>query len=389
MSRADLVPIDVAERVLRVLEEGSFTATYKQAVLVALLDLCLESTERDGVPRDTLTTRQVAEKVLGLYWPHTRVWGAQRAGRILVQNSAGARANVERGGGVVAKIRLFREEIEQLAPGTASLAAARAQRREAYDRLLDEVEWTLIEMPLPKLQRVGGRNAEWLYRIAWRDADEREPAHRGKALPTRASVRAYQRHAPSDFDNRIHLQPGVASAFARLHALLRPFILRHWTAKVVDLNGLAVDDVSAFLFGSEREDTGPVRRPLVALQRGRCFYCDAKLTGDVHVDHFIPWARHPDNALHNLVAADAGCNGAKKDYLASVAHVARWRRRALDEVDALEAIAHEARWDAGGSRILGAARGIYLALPEEMPLWSRGREFEQGDPRALRRALAA
>lgn len=389
MSRPGDTPVDIAERVLRLLDEGRYTATYKQAVLVALIDLCLESTERDGAPREMLTTRQVAEKVLALYWPHTRVWGRAGGARVLVQNTSGAAQTVAQGGGVVAKIRAFREEVERAAPGSATLAAARALRPGAHRALLDEVEWTLIIMPLPKLQRIGARNTEWLYRIAWRDADEADPAHREKPVPSRADVRAAQRGGGGAFDNRIQLRPGVAAAFARLHALLRPFIVRHWTAQVERLNHLAPEDLGGFLFEREREDTAAVRRPLVALQGGRCFYCDGALAGEVHVDHFIPWARHPDNGLHNLVAADHACNGAKRDYLASAEHLTRWRRRALDRRDELDHIAAAERWDTGDARVLGVARAIYLALPDEMPLWQHGRRFEPSDAARLRDALVA
>lgn len=374
-------PVDVAERVLRLLDEGRYTATYKQAVLVGLIDLCLESTRRDGTPRDTLTTRQLAEKVLALYWPHTRVWGETADRRVLVQNGSG--------GGIVAKLRAFREDVEGRAPGTKSLNMARAARPERYRRLVDDVEWTLIQMPLPKLQRIGERNLQWLYSIGWRDTDEHDGWHRDKPLPSARQVRAYQQGAASDFDNRIHLQPGVASAFARLHTLLRPYILRHWTAQVVRLNRLRDDDVEGFLFEQEREDTGAVRRPLIALQRGRCFYCDGALAGEVHVDHFIPWARHPDNGIYNLVAADGRCNGAKKDYLACAAHVERWRARSVLHAGALDQIASVERWDTGGDRILGVTRAIYLALPEQMPLWLRGKHFEPSDVELLARALAA
>jgi len=40
--------IALAERVLAILEEGSFSATYKFALFVAILDLCIEKTERDA-----------------------------------------------------------------------------------------------------------------------------------------------------------------------------------------------------------------------------------------------------------------------------------------------------------------------------------------------------
>jgi hypothetical protein len=52
------------ERLLNLLDQGKFTATYKYAVLLALLDLCLENPKPDGSAPDCLTARQLAEKVV-------------------------------------------------------------------------------------------------------------------------------------------------------------------------------------------------------------------------------------------------------------------------------------------------------------------------------------
>ena len=82
----------------------------------------------------------------------------------------------------------------------------------------------------------------------------------------------------------------------------------------------------------------PVRRPLSELQGHRCFYCGDALASKYEIDHFIPWARHADNGIHNLVAADMKCNGRKRDYLAAAGHVERWRRRAQ---------VHAAGWSVG------------------------------------------
>ena len=38
------------EKVLELLDEGRYTATYKYAVLLALMDLCLERTQASGTP---------------------------------------------------------------------------------------------------------------------------------------------------------------------------------------------------------------------------------------------------------------------------------------------------------------------------------------------------
>jgi hypothetical protein len=40
-----------AERVLTLLDDGSFTATYKHAVLLGLIDLCMEGVSDNRHPR--------------------------------------------------------------------------------------------------------------------------------------------------------------------------------------------------------------------------------------------------------------------------------------------------------------------------------------------------
>ena len=61
--------ISFAEKVLELIDEGRYTATYKYAVLLALIDLCLERTQASGAPPDVLTTHQLAEKIIEIYWP--------------------------------------------------------------------------------------------------------------------------------------------------------------------------------------------------------------------------------------------------------------------------------------------------------------------------------
>jgi HNH endonuclease len=43
------------------------------------------------------------------------------------------------------------------------------------------------------------------------------------------------------------------------------------------------------------------------------------------VDHFLPWARYPENGIENLVVTDPRCNNDKRDFLAAAEHVERWR----------------------------------------------------------------
>src|SRR5438128_2710552 len=115
-------PLALAERILDLLDQGRFTATYKYAVLLALLDLCLENAARDGAAPDLLTTRQLAVKIVELYWPHTRPW----ATRALRQSSGPGGGQAE----IVADIEKFRAAAAS--DGSTPLAEALARAPARY-----------------------------------------------------------------------------------------------------------------------------------------------------------------------------------------------------------------------------------------------------------------
>ena len=52
----DLDTIAFAEKVLALLRQGAFTATYKYAVLIGLIDLSLEGYTGAGMPPESVTT---------------------------------------------------------------------------------------------------------------------------------------------------------------------------------------------------------------------------------------------------------------------------------------------------------------------------------------------
>jgi diadenosine tetraphosphate (Ap4A) HIT family hydrolase len=340
------------ERVLQLLDEGRFTATYKYAVLLALTELCLEQGAGSGAP--AFTTRQLAEKVVELYWPQTAPYQGQAGARVLAQNRGGQAE-------IVALIQRFREHC---APDpSVPLSRARAAARPRYEQLVKAIEWKLIEMPLPRLQVIGDADSRFLYRIGWD-----------------ASVKRHNlEHA--DFDNRIQLMDGVADSLIQLSGLLRPLIQRAWSGMVAGMNRDATDEarLQEFLFGAQRISLDPVRHDLRELQNNRCFYCDGRIAGPADVDHFIPWARHPDNGIENLVIADPRCNGNKRDFLAAGEHVERWAQRfgASDEAvrEQLTDIARRAGFDRHPERTLNVARTIYSRLPDDVRLWLRTREF--------------
>ena len=80
----------------RLFAEGDFTATYKFALLISLADLAVELGADDG--RELmLSTRQIAERFIGLYWKHATPYGTGRVGTrpgVLIQNAGDAQAAI-------------------------------------------------------------------------------------------------------------------------------------------------------------------------------------------------------------------------------------------------------------------------------------------------------
>lgn len=196
----------------------------------------------------------------------------------------------------------------------------------------------------------------------------------------------------SGFDNRIHLLPDVGDHLVLLSGLLRPLIHREWARLVAQVNRLDHARLEGFLFGAERVSTARLQAGLRDLQGDRCFYCAGRLRGATEVDHFIPWSRHPDDAIENLVVADRICNGDKRDRLAAPEHVARWSARMDREAPGaqdLADLARRERWESAPDRTLGVVRGLYLRLRDDAILWRGRNDLVPADPRALRDALTA
>lgn len=365
----DVGAIRFAEKMLTLLDDGLYTATYKYAVLLGLLDLALKGVDQHGDPPQMVTTRQLAEKVIEIYWRHAVPFGRGSSADVLRQNAGRPTAQAE----IVRRIQEFR--IQMAAEhATGSLVQLRSRAPSAFARLCDDVEWKLIQMPLPRVQMVGNVHDEFIYSIGW-TTDIR-----------RREVQAYQRGTPSDFDSRILLKPGVGAYLIQLNGLLRPLIHRRWTGMVARLNRMEESQLETFLFGPVRSPLSAIGRALIDLQKGECFYCRGRLSDAVDIDHFLPWSRYPEDGLANLVAAHSRCNHAKRDFLAATPHVVSWAER-LDRPELIE-IELSVKWEARVEDVRGVARGIYLRLPEDAILWLAGREFETPDMPVLQHILA-
>ena len=268
----------------RILDEGSFVATYKFALIHALADLAVERGD-DSDATLTLPTRDIAERFIQLYWRQVAPYPGPKSAAVLRQNTGGPAFVVKQ----VAEARARY--------GDTPLTLMTHARE--WRRLVASVDGNIRKMPLWRLQLVGSQVREFLYE---QDEGARE----------------------------VTLLPGVAACFRAFHPLVVDLVEGAWSHFVRRTNPGTLGeqaDLREFLFGSDRQSLAPVRDILTEVQDGYCFYCETRMRSAPAVDHFIPWWRYPTDLGHNFVLAHADCNRRKSDHLAAEAHLARWVRR--------------------------------------------------------------
>ncbi len=277
-------------RVQRLLEEGSFVATYKHALLLSIADVCIEKGDDSG-GRLRITTNDLAEKFISYYWHQSVPYhSAGRPGAVLKQNTGKQAA-------VISAILKAREAYGGSLPRLKANAAA-------WRRLMRDVAETIRVMPLWKLHTIGRHRIEFLYD-----------------------------HDPNE-GHEILLKEGVCFCFRLFYGLTHELVRGAWLRFVrgVSENRLLLGDatdLSDFMFGSSRAPLDVYRPVLIEYQGGRCFYCQRHLKDETDVDHFIPWSRYPVDLGHNFVLAHRPCNTQKSDRLAAVEHLERWCERNL------------------------------------------------------------
>lgn len=321
------------KNIQRLLQDGSFVASYKFALLHSLADLAVIHGDDTSAPL-VLTTRQIAEQFIKLYWQQVRPF----RGIILKQNP-GKQASV------VSRI----VEAHRQAGGSFFRMS---QNAKVWKELVADVAKTVQVMPLWKLQTVGNQRVEFLY----------------------------ENH---DRGTTISLKPGVAYCLRSFHPVLCSIFRSAWIDYLRRANASQLgwdDDLQEFLFGHERGSLDLFKPILWDVQRAQCFYCDGALKEAAEVDHFIPWSRCHSDLAHNFVLAHRNCNNAKSDHLASERHLAAWVKRNTDRQVELEQrfrAAEVIQDQAASSRI--AAWAYTCAEQSYSPVWVRKNEFKQLD----------
>lgn len=184
----------------RILDEGSFVATYKFALIHALADLAVERGDDSGATL-TLPTRDIAERFIHLYWRQVAPFPGAAQAALLSQNTGRQAAIVNR----VAEARARYGD---------SLADVRGDPGR-WKALVREVDRTVRVMPLWRLQMVGREVQEVLYR---QDQGARQ----------------------------VTLLPGIAACFRAFHPLVLDLVEGAWSHFVRRTNG-GGSDVDHFI----------------------------------------------------------------------------------------------------------------------------------------------
>ena len=255
-------------------------------MLHAIADLCLVKGDDSGAELD-LSTSEIAEQFVRLYWPQVAPFVASDDKQVLSQNT----------GRQAAIVRELAERHNRYQGSLAELEKSPAD----WGHVRRKVEQTVKRMPLWKLQTVGSERLDFLYENV-------------------------------DVGAVVRLEPGVAYCFRAFHPMVTDMIEGAWSHFVQRRNPRLlgqVIDLRSFLFGSRRSSLETYRPLLREVQRGRCFYCESDIKSGGDVDHFIPWRRYSLELGHNFVLAHRGCNSSKSDLLAAEEHLERWTERSL------------------------------------------------------------
>jgi len=304
----------------RILDEGSFVATYKFALLLAFADYAILAGQ-GGPNLETITTLDLSESFINSYWRQAIPYEAsQKSGGQYLRMSTGAQPEI------FSRIVILRNQFTTITDLRSNTTEWRALKSKVAD--------VIARMPLWRLQVIGRELVCFLYH-------QNGQGYQGRT---------------------IHLLPGVLSNFRQHYDLIRNLVQGAWLRHVrrMNLSTLGERDLDEILFGSERTTWDGLNEILKDNQNGECFYCRRRISGEKgDIDHFIPWSRYSSDLGHNFVLAHATCNRSKSDLLASPRHLANWWRRNMMQAASLTASFDSMRIPHDLNTTNGVARWAY------------------------------
>ena len=133
-----------------ILQSGSFSSTYKFALLISLSRSAIEKGEDTGKSL-TLEYTDIAEKFIELYWKQAVPYTFDDEGQLILNQNNGKQAAIV-------------NHIIQLRQSYSSLGLLRRDSM-VWLELLKDVARTVKEMPVRYLQNINGQNFEFLYQL--------------------------------------------------------------------------------------------------------------------------------------------------------------------------------------------------------------------------------
>ncbi|TCM62810.1 HNH endonuclease [Acinetobacter calcoaceticus] len=275
------------KQIQKILQSGSFTSTYKFALLMSLVRVAIEQGDDTGKAL-VIDYLDIAEKFIDLYWKQSLPFQFNQYEPFTLQQSTGLQA------AVVNQIHKAQHQYK-------TLAAAR--RDTLYWLGLKKSVATIVkQMPVVYLQNINGQTIEMLYSL-------------------------------EQSKKQLHLFPKVMYCLRQFSEIIEELCQKRWIDYIranrknsVVLNGLP--DLNEFMFAPNRNQLGQVANILIDLQDCQCFYCGKSLKNRKYaVDHFIPWSLYPADTGHNFVLADERCNSQKSNDLASEYFLEQWMAR--------------------------------------------------------------
>lgn len=275
------------KQIQQILQSGTFTSTYKFALLMSIVRLSIEQGEDTG-NRLTLDYLDIAEKFIDLYWKQSLPFQFNEYDPFVLQQSTGQQA------AIINHIRQAQSQFK-------TLATARKDQV-FWLKLKKSVATTVKQMPVVYLQNINGQTFEFLYSL-------------------------------EESKKQLCLLPKVMYCLRQFSEIIEELCQKRWIdyirgnrKNLVVLDGLP--DLNDFMFAPSRSQLGQVANVLIDLQQCECFYCGKSLKNRKYaVDHFIPWSLYPADTGHNFVLADDFCNSQKSNYLASEKFLEQWMVR--------------------------------------------------------------
>lgn len=270
-----------------ILQSGSFSSTYKFALLISLSRLVIEKGEDSG-EQLALEYSDIAEKFIELYWKQAVPYTFNDEGRLILNQNNGKQAAIV-------------NRIIELRQIYSSLGLLRRDPA-VWSKLVKDVTRTVKDMPVRYLQNINGKNFEFLYQL---DQSRKQ----------------------------LILLPQVMFCLRQFSEIIEELCQKRWidyirknSSNAPILNQLP--NLEQFMFEPNRNQLNAVANVLVELQECKCFYCNKPMRkGNYVVDHFIPWSMYPSDTGHNFVLVDSNCNSKKSNLLASDEFLHKWQER--------------------------------------------------------------